>query len=427
MSLKTNTASLQEILDMINNLPEGKSLSNVKRAAGVCTPFLTESGYSVASINCGFKPDLVFLSEGWIDEMEGYGKAAMTGCLAFTESNTAIIETMFQEDNDAGLIYIQALQTDTGCDMIVRLIDWSWEINYCFENLNYIAVKYQDVGEKSDGVILPTLANQGTSADLMVGKQLIDANGNVVFGTYLPKTSLVETTTTKLSAASTTITFTGLSAEPKMFSIVPTGNITLGTTRYVTGVTYDGTITHGVYGYRQSSSATSYYSSDYFTWTYSNGTLTVKTSSSTNGCNFTNSVTYQLNYVVEDEISVGGGSSTPQVYTGFVTGKGQSGHQLINCGFVPDYLYIYTDEGYTEGGVSFNNTMCAPLVELEIGQTWAGKTFIGESFDGTGKWVGAYVVKQDNGFAIGSFYELDIANNFNYTTKTYRYKAVKYT
>ncbi len=105
------------------------------------------------------------------------------------------------------------------------------------------------------------------------------------------------TATTKPNSNSTSIAFTGLTAEPKMFAISPTSNITLGSTRYVTGVMYDGAKTHGTYGYRSGSSATSYYSASYFTWTYSNGTLTVKTSSSSNGGNFTSSTTYQLTYV----------------------------------------------------------------------------------------------------------------------------------
>lgn len=102
---------------------------------------------------------------------------------------------------------------------------------------------------------------------------------------------------TKPSSNATSISFTGLTGQPKMFAISPTGNITLGSTRYVTGVMYDGSTTHGTYGYRQSSSATSYYSASYFTWTYSNGTLTVRTNSSTNGGNFASSTTYTLAYV----------------------------------------------------------------------------------------------------------------------------------
>lgn len=107
----------------------------------------------------------------------------------------------------------------------------------------------------------------------------------------------VGSASTKPSSNATSISFTGLKGQPKMFAISPTGNITLSSTRYVTSVMYDGDTTHGTYGYRQSSSATSYYSASYFTWTYSNGTLTVRTNSSTNGGNFTSSATYKLAYV----------------------------------------------------------------------------------------------------------------------------------
>lgn len=107
----------------------------------------------------------------------------------------------------------------------------------------------------------------------------------------------IAATTTRPSSNSTSIAFTGVSAEPKLFAICPTGNVTLGSTRYVTSVIYDGTKTHGLYGYRSGSSATSYYSASYFTWTYSNGTLTVKTSSSSNGGNFSSAGTYHLVYV----------------------------------------------------------------------------------------------------------------------------------
>ena len=41
----------------------------------------------------------------------------------------------------------------------------------------------------------------------------------------------IKTTTKKLSSNGTTITFEGLTQEPKMFAIAPTGNITLGSTR----------------------------------------------------------------------------------------------------------------------------------------------------------------------------------------------------
>lgn len=101
-------------------------------------------------------------------------------------------------------------------------------------------------------------------------------------------------TTTKLNSNNQTISFSGLPGEPKAFAIIPTGNITLGSSRYVTSVVFDGTTTHGVYCYRSGSSATAYYSSSYFTRTYSNGMLSIKTSSTTNGGSFSSSVTYEL-------------------------------------------------------------------------------------------------------------------------------------
>lgn len=144
----------------------------------------------------------------------------------------------------------------------------------------------------------------------------------------------IGTATAKLSSNGTSISFTGLTEEPEMFAISPTGNITLGSTRYVTSVMYDGSTTRGTYGYRSGSSATSYHSSSYFTWTYSNGTLTVKTSSSTNGGNFSSSVTYQLAYVTTTEGSLGGNTSDG-VQLPTLTNEGtaadlMSGKQLID-------------------------------------------------------------------------------------------------
>jgi hypothetical protein len=215
------------------------------------------------------------------------------------------------------------------------------------------ALEGKAAGGSGGGIQLPTLTNAGSASDLLNGKQLIDGNGNIVTGTipsksaatYTPTTSnqtitagtylsgtqtiqgdsnlvseniksgvsifgvtgtmsnnsggaTIKTTTKKNSSNNNSIVFTGLTEEPKMFAISPTGNIILSSTKYVTSVMYDGEKTHGTYGYITSSLATSYYSASYFTWTYSNGTLTVKTSSTINGGNFSPSVTYQLTYVV---------------------------------------------------------------------------------------------------------------------------------
>ena len=44
----------------------------------------------------------------------------------------------------------------------------------------------------ASGVELPTLTNEGTSSDLLSGKQLIDSNGNIVTGTHVCQSSGVE-------------------------------------------------------------------------------------------------------------------------------------------------------------------------------------------------------------------------------------------
>lgn len=127
--------------------------------------------------------------------------------------------------------------------------------------------------------------------------------GNLVNAITSIPSATVDSKTQTLSSRNTSISFTGLTGSPSAFSICPTGNITYSTSyRYVTCVTYDGTATKGVYVVSSGSSSnrtyTGTYSGSYFTWTYSNGTLTVKSSSSTNGGYFANNVAYQLIYVV---------------------------------------------------------------------------------------------------------------------------------
>lgn len=106
-------------------------------------------------------------------------------------------------------------------------------------------------------------------------------------------------TTTKLTSNNQQISFTGLPAEPKAFAVTPIGNITLNTSnRFVTSVLYDGETTHGVYVVSSGSSYnrtyTETHSTSYFTTSYSNGTLTVRTSSTTNGGVFASAATYKL-------------------------------------------------------------------------------------------------------------------------------------
>ena len=78
---------------------------------------------------------------------------------------------------------------------------------------------------------------------------------------------------TELSSAASSITFTGLSAEPTSFVIYPDIDKSTGSPANVVAVVFDGTTTHG-----QTASTTSNANAHYdtgFTKSYSNGTLTV--------------------------------------------------------------------------------------------------------------------------------------------------------
>lgn len=109
----------------------------------------------------------------------------------------------------------------------------------------------------------------------------------------------VFTTTAKLTSNNQQISFTGLTGQPKAFAVTPIGNVTLNANnRLVMSVSFDGTTTHGIYivssGSSYNRTYTATYSSSYFTVTYSNGTLSITTSSTTNGGYFAANVDYAL-------------------------------------------------------------------------------------------------------------------------------------
>lgn len=134
-----------------------------------------------------------------------------------------------------------------------------------------------------------------TASDIASGKTAY-VNGAKITGSASGGGCTVKSTTAKTSSNATSISFTGLSAKPKMFSVMLDKQSSLGSTRYVISVNSDGTNTYGTWGYSSSNTRYAYYSSSYFSWTYSNGTLTVKSSSSSNGGYFRNGYNYRLIY-----------------------------------------------------------------------------------------------------------------------------------
>lgn len=145
-----------------------------------------------------------------------------------------------------------------------------------------------------------------TAEDVTAGKTFTSLYGVKLTGTKenAPATqAVVLTADATPSANSLTLEFTGLSGEPTLFSVHPKENITLGSTRYILGVDYDGENTVGIQGYSSgsfmSSSATATYSATAFSWTYANGTLTVTSGSATTGGYFMSGITYQLVYITD--------------------------------------------------------------------------------------------------------------------------------
>ena len=139
------------------------------------------------------------------------------------------------------------------------------------------------------------------AADVASGKYFYTSGGVKTQGTASggggSGYSLASTTKTMGSSNATSIQFTGLSGEPKAFVCMLDQQSSLGSTRYVISVTYDGTTVRGVWGYSSSNTRYAYYSNSYFTKSYSGGTLTIQTNSSSNGGYFRGSYVYRLIYI----------------------------------------------------------------------------------------------------------------------------------
>lgn len=164
--------------------------------------------------------------------------------------------------------------------------------------------------------VIPTEEQQ-----IIVPDSGFDGLSKVIVEAMENNASSIYTTTATVSSRNQTISFTGLTEEPKMFAIIPTAQVTLSTSqRYVVNIVYDGTTTHGIYAYGSSSTYRAYYSNAYFTTTYSDGTLSVKTSSTSNGGYFMNGVAYKL-VAIMGAVSSGesGGTTTINLQAKTVT------------------------------------------------------------------------------------------------------------
>lgn len=129
-----------------------------------------------------------------------------------------------------------------------------------------------------------TAANIKKDVVIKIGDSTDDDCVTTITGTYEGgggSALTVDTSTTTLSSASTSISFTGLAGEPTSFAVVSAAELATGASPWKTAaVVFDGTDLHGQ-TIRNTSNAQVTYDNSSFSKTYSSGTLTI-TGSGTN-------------------------------------------------------------------------------------------------------------------------------------------------
>lgn len=138
------------------------------------------------------------------------------------------------------------------------------------------------------------------AADVASGKYFYTAAGVLTAGTASGGGVTVKSTSKTVGASNaTSLAFTGLTGEPKMWAVqfVKTSGsyLTYGTTRYLTSIISDGTNIYSTTGYRSSNTGRDYI---YTTCTasYSSGTLTITSEGSTTTGYFVAGTQYRLIY-----------------------------------------------------------------------------------------------------------------------------------
>lgn len=248
---------------------------------------------------CDTQADLIAQIKTALDGKAGGGGTVLP---TLTNPGTAIdLAEGKQLIDENGQIVVGTVKTVQG--------SYFAEYSEIMENDEYIS-PYLIVDQHTllrDGVpfyidVPKSVYGNATAADVAQGKTFTSENGLRITGTATSGGASVKTATAKPSTNSTSISFTGLTAQPKMFAVCPTGNITFNTqNRFIVNVMYDGTTTRGIYAFGSGSWNATYtgtHSATYFSWTYNNGTLTITASSNTNGGYFASGVTYQLTYAV---------------------------------------------------------------------------------------------------------------------------------
>ena len=106
----------------------------------------------------------------------------------------------------------------------------------------------------------------------------------------------VNTITKAQLKSSVTIEFDGLTKEPTMFAVIANSEVTFSTSRKILSVVADGTSVYAVTGYKSGSNAVAYITGSNVSWSYSKGTLTVKSDSINTAGYFYSPIKYVLVY-----------------------------------------------------------------------------------------------------------------------------------
>ena len=106
----------------------------------------------------------------------------------------------------------------------------------------------------------------------------------------------VNTITKSQLKSSVTINFDGLTKEPTMFAVIANSEVTFSTSRKILSVVADGTSVYAVTGCKSGSNGVAYITGSNVSWSYSKGTLTVKSDSINTAGYFHSPINYVLVY-----------------------------------------------------------------------------------------------------------------------------------